>query len=256
MQLARRQRGFSLVELAIVMLIVGLLMSGALITFSTQVEQRNASDAAQRLNSAVDAIVGFALVNRRLPCPAVSGATGVEAFSAGSALTGGTCSTQFAGYLPALDLGIQPTDSSGYATDPWGGRIRYAVASAITLCSGTSTLPHFTYTVNLKANGISCKPNDIDVCVTSTGINATSCNTATRAASANTVVFLVFSTGKNGAYTSQYGNDENANTNGDQVFVTRLPTESASTQGQFDDYMVMMPAGVFYSKLVTAGILP
>lgn len=248
MQLRRCERGFTLVEITIVFAIVTLLIGGAIMTLSAQLEQRNHDETMRRLNSAVDALLAFAIINRRLPCPAVSGATGDEAPAGG-----GTCTTNFNGFLPGRTLGIQPVDSSGYALDVWGNRIRYAVASAIT-GTGCSATPHFTSEANLKANGVSCKPSDIDVCAPAdTSITCTSTN---RVASTQTIAIVVFSTGKNGALSTTHGPHEQANLDGNATFISRTPSGSDSTAGAFDDLVVIVPAGIVYSKLIGAGALP
>ncbi len=243
MQLRRSIRGFTLTELAVVFAIVALLIGGAMMTLSARVEQRNNDETLRRLNAAADAVVAYAIVNRRLPCPAVVGATGVEAPAGG-----GTCTDPYGGFLPALTIGFQPTDASGYGVDAWGNRIRYALANTITGCTGSSSTPHFTSEANLKANGVSCRPNDLDVCA-----NATC---TSRAVSTETVAFIVYSTGKNGAIAAAYGADEAENTDGDARFVSRTPSGSDSALGTYDDLMVFVPAGVLYSKLIAAGVLP
>lgn len=256
MQLSWRHRGFTLTELAVVMTIVALLLATGMMTLSAQTEARNNDEAMRRLNAAVDALVGFAITNRRLPCPASANTTGDE-----DPIGGGSCTVWgigggHGGFLPAKTIGLQPTDSQGYAVDPWGNRLRYVVANLITGCTGSSATPHFTSAANLKANGVSCRPNDLDVCQTSTGINPTSCNTATRVVSPGTAAFIVFSTGRNGGVAAAYGPDEVANADGDRVFVTRVHGTSETGGGAFDDLMIVVPAGVFYSKLIAAGVLP
>lgn len=245
-------RGFSLVELAVVLAIVALLVGGAMATLSSQVEQRNQEETRRRLDAALDALMGYAIVHGRLPCPATAAAAAGDESPAG----GGTCTTNFNGFLPARTIGLQQTDTQGYALDAWNNRIRYAVASAITGCTGTSTLPHFTSQVNLKNNGVSCLPNDLVVCGSSVGVSASSCNTAPSVTSPNTVAFIVFSTGKNGAITSAYGADEAANLNGDAVFVSRAPSGADATAGSYDDVVLWVPVGVLYGRMITAGVLP
>jgi hypothetical protein len=222
-----------------------------MITLSAQVEMRNTDETNRRLNAAVDALIGFAISNGRLPCPATAGTTGDEAPAGG-----GNCTTWYGGFLPARTIGLTPVDGGGYGVDVWGNPIRYAVANLITGCTGSSATPHFTLAANLKANGVSCRPNDLDICQTSSGINATSCNTAARVASTQTIALIVFSTGKNGGIASSYGADESANTDGDRVFVSRTQGSADTGGGQFDDLMVIVPVGVLYAKLIAAGILP
>ncbi|MGH8705295.1 MAG: hypothetical protein ACREUO_07750, partial [Burkholderiales bacterium] len=71
-----------------------------------------------------------------------------------------------------------------------------------------------------------------------------------------TVAFVIFSTGKNGAIATAYGADETENTDGDAVFVSRTPSGSDSALGTFDDQVVVIPVGVLYAKLINAGVLP
>ena len=121
-------------------------------------------------------------------------------------------------------------------------------------CSGAATVPHFTTAANLKANGVSCRPNDLDLCQSATGTTAASCNTAARAASVETIALLVFSTGKNGSVASAYGADESENLDGDAVFVSRTPSGADAAVGTYDDLMLWVPAGVLYAKLIAAGL--
>lgn len=256
---ARAYRGFSLTELAVVLAIVAVLLGGIMTTLSAQVDQRNNDETRRRVDASVEALIGFAIVNRRLPCPATAGSAGAESLTSGTAATGGPCTTNFGGFLPARTIGVQPVDDQGYAIDAWSNRIRYAVASTLDTSGGNCTgpvLPHFTSVANLKANGLSCRPNNLVICGSSTGIAATSCNTAPSVTNQDTVVLIVFSTGKNGSIAAAYGADEVANTNGDGVFVSRTPGTIETGGGAYDDVMVWVPAGVLYGRLIAAGVLP
>jgi type II secretory pathway pseudopilin PulG len=251
MQLKRSIRGFTLTELAIVFAIVALLIGGAMMTLSAQIEVRNQDETRRRLNAALEALVGYAIVNRRLPCPAVAAATGDEAPAGGLA----ACTTNFGGFLPARTLGLAETDAQGYALDVWGNRIRYAVSNAITGCTGAPVgPPFFTSQANLKANGVSCRPNDLDICAPTD--TATACTAANRVVSTETIVLIVFSTGSNGAVANLHGTHETANLDGNAAFISRTPSGADSSNGTYDDLMFWMPAGVLYSKLISAGVLP
>jgi prepilin-type N-terminal cleavage/methylation domain-containing protein len=248
---ARRHRGFSLVELAVVMTIVALLLGGAMFTLSAQVDQRNFEETRRRLDQARELLYAFAIVKGRLPCPATATSSGDEAPSGG-----GTCTSPYGGWLPARAIGFQNTDGAGYAVDAWGNRIGYAVANLITNCSGTSVTPHFTSTANLKANGISCQPHDLIVCKSATGITSTDCGAASNQVMvADLVTALVYSTGKNGA-SGGSGIDEQANLNGDRVFVFHTPTPNSAANGEFDDQLTWITHGELYGRMVSAGILP
>ena len=273
-RLMRRGAGFTLTEMAVVLAIVGLLMLGGMMTLSAQMEQRSTEETMRRLNAAADAVLAFAIVNRRLPCPArytsdASHSQGLESFCtaapgtcAGTETTTvqahGNCSNFYSGFVPAATLGVQPVDSTTFMVDSWGNRLRYVVTRDNTACNTTppANTRILTSQANLKTYGVGCKPNDLDVCASSVGTTGTSCNTAQRVVSTQTVSIIVFSTGKNGANTSFYGADENENTDGDPVFVSRTPSGPDAAAGNYDDLVVIVPVGIVYSKLIAAGVLP
>src|SRR3954471_14855504 len=107
MQLIARGRGFTLTELAVVMTILALLLATGMMTLSAQTEARNNEEAARRINAAVDALVGFAITNRRLPCPASPNTTGDEDPIAGT----GACTTWYGGFVPGETPGGRPNPS-------------------------------------------------------------------------------------------------------------------------------------------------
>ena len=248
----RWARGFTLVELAVALAVVALVLWSALGTLAAQSEMRRHEETRRRLDVAVETLLAYAITQRRLPCPALGGSTGDE-----SPAGGGACSTYYGGYLPAKTIGLQPTDAAGYALDAWGNRLRYAVSNALTGCAGPSALPHFTSAENLKANGVSCRPNDLDICTSAQGTTPTSCaSSANRAVSTETAAIVVFSSGKNGALPASHGADEIANLDANAVFVSRAPSGAEASAGTFDDIMAWVPVGILYARMVAAGVLP
>ena len=258
----RSLAGFSLVELAVVMTIVAFLLGGLIFTLSAQTEQRNFEETRRRLDQARELLLGFAIVNGRLPCPATAVSLGDE-----SPVGGGACTTGFAGWLPARTIGYSQTDAGGYAIDVWGNRIRYAVTiatpfntAAPLVCrpgGAAPATPHFTHKDNMKANGIDCQPNDLLVCKSATGITGTDCGpgTANQIMTRSLVVAIIFSTGKNGAGAGG-GIDEAANLNGDPIFVHHTPSPVGAANGEFDDQFTWITVGELYGKLIAAGVLP
>ena len=246
-----RQRGFTLTEMAVVFVIVGFLLASALYTLSAQMEQRNFDETRRRVEAAKELLLAFAIVNGRLPCPGTT--TGDEAFTAAN------CTSPWGGFLPGRAIGFQIVDTSGFALDAWQNRIRYAVSSnsvALFGCAGTNTQPHFTNTANLKANGITCQPGDLVVCSRSPAtVTATTCDAGTSVTNQNTVVAIVFSTGKNGA-TGGTGLNEARNLDNNRLFVSRTPDPSSATGGEFDDQMAWIAVGELYGRLISAGVLP
>lgn len=282
---ARSSQGFTLVELAIVVGIIGLLLSGLVVTMSAQVELQRTNQTRTTIEQTREALLGFAAANGRLPCPASDISNGQEAFctTASGACTHtttiqthGRCNRFFHGFLPAAALGITPTDRQGYALDGWGNRLRYAVADA--QVAGT----YFVFTgrepstlqdgmksatmasIELAAENASWPVSGtgmLFVCSSASGITANNCGSAggtvtiTRKTPA-----LVYATGKNTAVAGT-GADEAANPNpnsgnADRVYVYHDPAAAASSGGEFDDLMTWLSLPVLFNRLMTAGRLP
>lgn len=267
-----RCHGFTLTELAVVMTIVAFLLATLMYTLSAQTDARNFDDTRRKLDQARDLVLAFAIVNGRLPCPARSTSNGAEVRDPASGRCwdgtvedyyGGTLSSgATGGLLPAATIGYPVTDSSGFALDGWGKRIRYAVAKSIAsgTCSGGFTNPHWVSATNMRANGIACQPGDLIICKSGTGVTSTACGGASnQIMSQSLVVAIVFSTGKNGS-TSGTGADESKNLDGggnaDPVFVWHPPTPSDFANGEFDDQFAWITVGELYGKLIAAGALP
>jgi prepilin-type N-terminal cleavage/methylation domain-containing protein len=265
-----RQHAFTLVELAVVLAIVGLLLGSLMYTLSAQTEQRAREQTQRTLDQAREALLGYAIANGRLPCPASAGSLGIE-----SPAGGGDCTNYYNGFLPAVTLGFQPMDSQGFALDAWNNRIRYAVARNLNTasCAGTSAVPHFTVKATLKQNGMSCQPNSSELLICKSSVSSPapspgSCggaadNAVTNANPSGTVVAIVFSAGKNyavaqtAAAAAAAGNaDEAANLDGNTVFISHTVAPAGAAGGEFDDMMVWIPVGSFYGRLATAGVLP
>jgi prepilin-type N-terminal cleavage/methylation domain-containing protein len=263
--------GFSLVEMAVVLAIIGLLLASAMYTLSAQMEQRAREDTQRRLEQAREALLGFAVANGRLPCPASGATTGVEQdLPVGS----GTCTNPYNGFLPAVTLGYQPADEQGFALDAWNNRLRYAVAAQdVVSCASPPTpgQPHFTSKNNLKQNGMSCQPNTNDLLICKSSVPSPTpgnCQGGGTNSVTNqgVVVAIIFSPGKdyalatNAAAATAAGKpDEAANLDNNSVFISHTPTPSdtpAAGGGEFDDMVIWIPVGTFYGRLATAGVLP
>lgn len=234
----RNASGFTLVEMAIVLLIMGLLLGGGLSVIGAQIDQQRIKDTQKTLDDARDALLGFAIANGRLPCPATAATNGIE-----SPVGGGTCTNPYDGFLPAATLGIPGGDANGFLTDAWGttaNRIRYAVttANANAITTGNGLRPP------LPTNMTNFAP-DLHVCASSTGITAVACGAATPLT--NNAVAVVFSLGKSAG---SAGPDEAANQNNDRVFVSHTMTAT------FDDMVTWLPPSTYFNRMVQAGVLP
>lgn len=62
-------KGFSLIELAVVLFIVSLLLAGFLVPLREGIESERRVETQAKLESIESALYGFAIANGRLPCP-------------------------------------------------------------------------------------------------------------------------------------------------------------------------------------------
>ncbi len=241
--------GFSLLEMAVVMLIVGLLLGGLFSAVGDSTQLKRRSDAAAQIKLIEEALYGFAQANGRLPCPASNASVGQEA-----PVGGGIC-TPFHGFVPALTLGLQGTlNSQSLLLDPWGNPLRYSV-SDLTLTGDRA----FTSTAGLRklfANVALMAPGANMICVSTTA----ACGATILS---NTVPALIYSLGNNwGSFSSALelenvtppviapGWGSVANNN----FVNAGYADEGTNE--FDDLLVWLSPSILFSRLVSAGQLP
>jgi len=127
-----------------VLFIVTLLMAGLVPTITSQLEQQRINETRKQLNDIKDALIGYAVINGRLPCPT----TTADPNNANYGVTDATCTTSptSEGYLPWKTLGIAAVDAWGIkrkaTSDPWIGQWRYRVdrnfSAAFNLSTGFS----------------------------------------------------------------------------------------------------------------------
>ena len=118
--------GFTLTELAVVLVIVSILIGGLLVPLSAQIDIRNTRDTRAALSEIREALLGFAAANGRLPCPAPpTTASGVAGAGLDVAPMPGNVCVNVAGVLPWATLGVAENDA-------WGRRYSYRVTQAFT----------------------------------------------------------------------------------------------------------------------------
>jgi prepilin-type N-terminal cleavage/methylation domain-containing protein len=126
-----RHAGFTLVEIAVVIIVLGFLLAMIAGIATAVIGQQRRESTRQRLAGVETAITLFVSQNKRLPCPAdgrIAGTTagsGIEARVGVSCQTiGGTANSQTHGVVPWVTLGLAEPD----VTDGWGGRFTYRAA--------------------------------------------------------------------------------------------------------------------------------
>jgi len=67
--LPRRESGFTLIEIAIVLVVLGLLLGGLLGPLSVRIEQADRQKTQELLEEIKEALYGYTVVHGHLPCP-------------------------------------------------------------------------------------------------------------------------------------------------------------------------------------------
>ena len=253
--------GFSLVEIAVVLVILAILITAIGVPLGTQLDQQRAVDTQKQLENIKEAIYGFAMANGRLPCPATV-AGGTEA-----PVGGGVCTTE-SGFVPGITLGLSGLDSAGFVVDGWrdgldARRIRYAVRPVSTTSGApaqcTSTLTRvLTTSDRMRTATMDClaQPAVLMLTVNTTIITGALPGTCTASTLTTKAPFVIFSLGKNGT-TVGTGADETTNQVTDAVtFISNTPTIAATCAGEFDDIVTWGSLNSLFARMVQAGKLP
>ncbi len=226
--------GFSLVELSIVLIIIGLLLSGLMSPMTAQIDQRNYNETQQQINEIREALIGFAVTNGRLPRPATSLVDGAEnpAICANDA----ACT----GFVPWSTLGVKKTDA-------WNKMIHYSVtplyANAVfTLSTSGSkkvqtrdSAGALSYLIGSAGGCAPCAPAVIHSAGKSNwGITAE--GTALADGSATNA-------------------DEDVNASATAIFFSRNQS-TVPVGGEFDDIVAWIPPYVLVNRMISAGKLP
>ena len=236
-------RGFTLVEMAMVLIIVGFILGGLLVSLSTQIEIRNHNETKQKIATIKEAITGYALAYGRLPCPAdpsVSSGTvgaGTQKFN-----VAGTSCNSIIGVVPWVDLGVLESDA-------WGRRFTYHVSNSFAdvVVLNTVAPPVSCLSVPTSSSFALCSEGDITV-------------TDGAAAIAIKIPAIVLSHGKNGlgAYLSDgtkisdtaASSQEKENSDSDSDFI------SITQNLTYDDVVDWISPNILFNRMVAAGKLP
>jgi prepilin-type N-terminal cleavage/methylation domain-containing protein len=225
----RRSSGFTLIELAVVLAIFGLLLGILVVPLSTQVDQSRIAETERQLAAVREALIGFAIANGRLPCPANPATPTGTAGAGAEQRTPPTCTGGVVeGVLPWAALGVPETD-------PWGRRLTYRVSLLFADDPAAGMQASFLIT---DAGTINVTDGAVII--------------------GNTIPAIVVSHGKNGrgAFRTDgvqilgAAGNELENANGNATFVSRVHAPD------FDDIVVWVSPNVLKSRMVAANRLP
>jgi prepilin-type N-terminal cleavage/methylation domain-containing protein len=211
--------GFTLVEMAIVLVVVGLLVTAMFAPLSAQRDLKDYSQVRADLEQIKEALYGYAIVNGSLPCPDINDDGIADIAGCGTASSSST-----GGNLPWVTLGVQ-------GKDPWSRFYQYRVNGAFTNIFDLSTVGNTTGIINVY------KDNSLTIIV------------------ANNVPAVIYSSGKNGAIQPPISADEleNRTTAGPKFDNNFVSHEFSPT---FDDVVVWISPNILFNRMVTAGKLP
>lgn len=223
----RGAAGFTLVELAVSLAIIAFLLTMLVVPLGTQVDQRRYAETQAEMGQISEAIIGFAMANGRLPCPATPTTATTSAGAGLENKPGPGCGIP-QGVLPWATLGVPETDA-------WGRRFTYRVTSAFADDPGVGQSSTFLLTDN----------GDITVTNGSTNI-------------ATNIPAILISHGKNGL--GSYGSDgtQRAGAAGDELINATVGSTfvSRTNAPNFDDLLVWISPNILKARMVGAGRLP
>ena len=223
----RQQSGFSLVELAVVMVVLGLILGGMLMPLSTQRDINNRKNTEAQLTEIYQALLGFAAINGRLPCPATATSAGL----ADPNVANTNCQQEH-GFVPGRTLGLDGSyNGNNLLTDPWNNPIRYSLSS----------VNGWAYANQID---ISLAGGNYRVC------RQSGCGAGTIIA--ENIVVVLHSRGKDGALGTASPN-QLENTDNDADFVKTEISEA--NNAEFDDIPRWISPNILALELLRAGKL-
>lgn len=270
----KTQHGFSLIELAIVLVIVTILIGGLAVPLSAQIEARRIAETRKIMEEARDALMGYAMTHScscaydnvgpggillsgptttcaatsPIPCPANNPSTNSTTLrrpylpcpdTNGDGIENppqprSAECLQPRGYFPWRDLGTASQDA-------WGNRLWYEITAEFADAS-------------IGFANASINRGNIQIC------NANGCTTPGNVAS-NIPIVLV-SSGPNGwGARNINGNilaaptsadeleNNNAFTNVNNIYISRTPSKSDSALGEFDDLVTWISTPLLISRV-------
>ncbi len=235
--ISNSSNGLTLLEMTLVLFIISLLLASVLSPLNSQIKLRHYQNTQDHMNTAMEALMGFALINGRLPCPALASlATGQADAGAEKQKAQGDCDKNY-GVLPWLTLGLPETDA-------WGRRLTYAVTGLF----ADTTAAECDIKTNTASFGL-CSAASLNVYDGRGG----------KVASNMPVVLVSHGANGDGAYLPsgqqlllvEHDSHEQQNYAQHTTFI-----DSHLDNAAFDDIVVWLSPKILAYRMVQAGVLP
>jgi len=133
MKNSNRQKGFSLIMMAIVLIITGLIMAGIAASLNLHLKNKAISDTQKHITEVQNALQNYVATNNRLPCPSSLTAAATAAVE-GAPAAGANCAAAGVTIVPGANpviIGAVPFRALNIPRemtfDGWGNRLTYAV---------------------------------------------------------------------------------------------------------------------------------
>lgn len=231
-------------ELAIVLMIVGTLMSGVLVAVSDGVTNARIADAKAQLREIEEALYGYAEAYGRLPCPATD-ASLLPGFE-------DTACTEMHGFVPVGTLGVSgPVNEDGLLVDPWQNPLRYSLI--VDEVTGT---PDFSQQNSIQTFFNNSTPFDN---TSNTALFRVCRDVACAETISDIVPAVIMSLGANWASYSSSDESTNAgdqNMDGYDIKDDYIFVSTTYSEENFDDQVLWLSPYVLFNRLTSAGKLP
>jgi len=256
------QKGFTLIEIAIVLLIVAILLGYSVAMLPKQQELKQYRHAESEMNSILEHLIAFAQVNGRLPCPDTSTDTEAPANSVDGEEDqlndpNDGCEAYF-GFLPARTLGINGKyNDDGVLIDPWGWGYGYAVSN-VNAGGGGDTNPDLVTGNGIRNEGMATVLPDLQICDDSqtAGTHVNCAATTGGNLVIDNVAAVVISQGKDNSLAAPMSPIQEENTDdfddgtNDKVYIF------SPRRDDYDDLVKWIPRNLLFSRMLDAGQLP
>jgi len=210
-----KEKGFTLIEIAIVMVIIGLLMGGGVSIFRVLNERKTRNYTIDYLREVKEALITYADIHGALPY--ADSDTPCDGY-----LNDGECD----GYIPYLDIGVQPKDS-------WSRNLKYVVNAG--LCEDITKTPLYNRTMacnNIKDSLVTGSPQVVDADGGTSVISAAA---------------VIISAGPMDADSD--GNEFDSTSGGDNITGTPYYIRKWPIAAEFDDLLTYIGANELYGNI-------